>query len=158
MERNSEHLPSEAIIRVGVQIVPHLRFSSGSRARIFLIYCLGSALSVSATTTSTTEKNHSCASSSHTVLTLSPSKSCNCDFSFFFSIIPAYSTEANCSLLQTYHFLPTNRQITTTILHKRIKKSRDYDGHGTSYLSKSSGSCMPAPPYLFVKKLLQRNE
>ena len=33
--------PSADVIAVRVQIVPHLELSSGSRARIFFIYCWG---------------------------------------------------------------------------------------------------------------------
>ena len=72
----------------GVQIVPHLELSSGLRERIFLIYCFGSALSVNTATTSTTEKNYSCASSSHKVLTL-------------FSITSSFSTKAKLAFF--YH-------------------------------------------------------
>ena len=39
-------IPSGASISTGVQIVPHLELSSESRARIRLMYCLTSALSV----------------------------------------------------------------------------------------------------------------
>src|SRR5699024_5270876 len=59
--------PSEAVMAVRVQIVPHLVLSSRSRERIFLMYCLGSALSVKAATISVTEKYHSSCSSFHAV-------------------------------------------------------------------------------------------
>ena len=45
-----------AIIATGVQIVPQLRLSKGSRCRIRLIYCLTSTLSVKNSTTSAMEK------------------------------------------------------------------------------------------------------
>jgi hypothetical protein len=45
-------LPSAAIISTRVQIVPQLLFNIKSLLRIFLIYCLTSALSVRTPTTS----------------------------------------------------------------------------------------------------------
>ena len=62
--RQQQRLSSDHL--KGVQIVPQLKFSSVSRIRILFIYCLGSALSVSISTTSTIEKNHSSFSSSYT--------------------------------------------------------------------------------------------
>ena len=43
----------------GVQVVPQLASSSGSRLRIFLMYCRGSAESVNTPTTSTMANHHS---------------------------------------------------------------------------------------------------
>src|SRR3989338_7792220 len=52
-------LPSGARSSRGVQIVPQLAFRTESRLRIFLTYCLGSALSVRIETISNTENHHS---------------------------------------------------------------------------------------------------
>ena len=75
-------LPSGAIISRGVQIVPHLELSSGSRARIRQTYCFMSSLSVNTCTISATAKQYFSFSASHTMRTFLPSKSWMAKFSF----------------------------------------------------------------------------
>jgi len=55
----SRIFPSEARSARGVQVVPQLESRAGSRLRIFLIYCRGSAESVNTTMTSLRANHHS---------------------------------------------------------------------------------------------------
>ena len=80
-------LPSDASISTGVQIVPHLEFSSGSHTRIRLTYCLTSTLSVSICTISDTTKKYFSCFVFQARRTFLPLKSCISKLLLFFRVV-----------------------------------------------------------------------